>query len=279
MTSNARAHSALTDSLINQYKENGAVCIRQLFNTNEIELLRQGIDENLAHPSPRFKVASRPDDTGRFVEDFCMWETNPYYKQFIYQSPCSAVAGILMESSTSRLYHDHLLVKEANTKQITPWHQDQPYYNIEGNETCSLWIAVDPVPRYSTLEFISGSHRGEHWLMPRTFMNMEAKWFPEGTLQEIPDINANRTAFPIIGWAVEPGDVIAFHMLTLHGARGTTADEGRRRVYSVRFLGDDVTHAPRKWITSPDFSDIIQEIKAGAPMDHPRFPILWRSTQ
>jgi ectoine hydroxylase-related dioxygenase (phytanoyl-CoA dioxygenase family) len=146
MTSNARAHSALTDSLINQYKENGAVCIRQLFNTNEIELLRQGIDENLAHPSPRFKVASRPDDTGRFVEDFCMWETNPYYKQFIYQSPCSAVAGILMESSTSRLYHDHLLVKEANTKQITPWHQDQPYYNIEGNETCSLWIAVDPVP-------------------------------------------------------------------------------------------------------------------------------------
>jgi hypothetical protein len=81
MTSNERAYSIITDSLINDYKENGAVCIRQLLNNNEIELLRQGIDENLAYPSPRFKVASRPDDTGRFVEDFCTWETNSYYKK------------------------------------------------------------------------------------------------------------------------------------------------------------------------------------------------------
>jgi len=71
MTLNERAKSIITDSLINEYKENGAVCIRQLLNNTEIELLRQGIDENLAHPSPRFKIASRPDDTGRFVEDFC----------------------------------------------------------------------------------------------------------------------------------------------------------------------------------------------------------------
>jgi len=66
MTSNERAHSIITDSLINDYKENGAVCVHQLLNNNEIELLRQGIDENLVHLSPHFKVASRSDDTGRF---------------------------------------------------------------------------------------------------------------------------------------------------------------------------------------------------------------------
>ncbi|CAF0761212.1 unnamed protein product [Rotaria sp. Silwood1] len=279
MTSNERAHSIITKSLVNEYKQNGAVCIRQLLNNNEIDLLRQGIDENLTHPSPRFKIASRSDDTGRFVEDFCTWENNSYYKQFIYESPCAAVAGLLMESSVSRLYHDHLLVKEAITKQITPWHQDQPYYNIEGNQTCSFWIPVDPVSRYSTLEFIAGSHREGRWFMPRTFMSSEAKWFPEGTLEEMPDIEANRDAFPIIGWPVEPGDVIAFHMLTLHGARGTIGNEGRRRVFSVRFLGDDVKHSPRTWVTSPDFSDITQEIKPGAPMDHPRFPIIWKASQ
>ena len=279
MISSQRARSIITDTLVNEYKENGAVCIRQMLTKNEIELLRQGIDENLAHPSSRFKVANQSDDTGRFIEDFCTWETNPYYKRFIYESPCAEVAGLLMKSSTSRLYHDHLLVKEANTQQITPWHQDQPYYNIEGNQTCSFWIPVDPVPRCSTLEFIAGSHRDGRWLMPRTFKNSEAKWFPEGALEEIPDIDANRDAFPIIGWPIEPGDVIAFHMLTLHGARGTKGNEGRRRVFSVRFLGDDVTHAPRTWITSPDFSDITEEMKPGISMDHPRFPILWKSTQ
>lgn len=277
LTANERACAAINDSLIDEYQTNGAVCIRQLLTKDEIDLLRTGIEENLAHPSSRFKVASRPEDTGRFVEDFCVWEKNPYYKKFIDQSPCAHVAGLLMKSSISRLYHDHLLVKEPNTQQITPWHQDQPYYNIEGRQTCSFWIPVDPVPRASTLEFIAGSHRDGRWYMPRTFMNFEAKWFPEGTLEEIPDINSNRDAFPIIGWPVEPGDVIAFHMLTLHGSQGTIDNENRRRVFSVRFLGDDVTHAPRKWMTSPDFSDIAQDIPAGAPMDHPRFPIIWKS--
>ena len=271
------AHRVLTDSLLNEYKQNGAVCIRQLLNNDEIDLLRRGIEENLTYPSARFKVASRDDDSGRFVEDFCTWETNAYYKKFLYESSCAAVAGFLMESSVSRLYHDHLLVKEANTQQETPWHQDQPYYNIGGSQTCSLWIPVDPIPRSAALEFIAGSHRDGRWFMPRTFLDLQAKWFPEGTLEEIPNIEGNREAFHIIGWAVEPGDVIAFHMLTLHGARGTVAHQShRRRVFSIRFLGDDVVHKPRTWVTSPDFSNIVNEIKADDPMNHPRFPILWK---
>lgn len=279
MSSYERASSIATDSLINEYKRNGAVCIRKLLTNSEIDLLRKGIDENLANPSHRFKIASRPDDTGLFVEDFCTWEINSYYKQFIYETPCAAIAGLLMESSISRLYHDHLLVKEANTQRTTPWHQDQPYYNITGNQTCSFWIPIDPVSRSSTLEFVAGSHREGHWYMPRSFTNLEAKWFPEGTLEEIPNIEDNREAFPIIGWPLEPGDVVAFHMLTLHGAKGILPNEGRRRVYSLRFLGDDVRHSPRAWPTSPDFSDIAHEIKSGAPMDHPRFPIIWQSSQ
>ena len=91
-----------------------------------------------------------------------------------------------------RLYHDHVLVKEPGTKQRTPWHQDQPYYNVDGAQTCSVWMPVDPVDRESTLEFVAGSHRGP-WLMPRTFMDNEAKWFPEGELEELPDIEGDAT--------------------------------------------------------------------------------------
>ncbi|MCB2034363.1 MAG: phytanoyl-CoA dioxygenase, partial [Ottowia sp.] len=72
----------------------------------------------------------------------------------------------------------------------------------------------------------------------------------EGSLQDLPDIEAARERFPIIGWPVEPGDVIAFHMLSLHASAGVDGDT-RRRVFSVRMLGDDVTHAPRPWVTSP----------------------------
>lgn len=268
-----RVEVAVTRAQIDAYKKDGAVCIRQILNPMEIELLRTGIELNLKFPSPRVKIASKNDDPGRFIEDFCTWQTNPHYQQFIFESPAGLIAGKLMESKKTRLFHDHLLVKEPGTRQRTPWHQDQPYYNIEGIQNCSLWIPVDPVPYASTLEFIARSHLGP-WLMPRSFMDNQAKWFPKGSLAELPDIDSKRGDYPIIGWEITPGDVVCFHMLTLHSACGVSCNQ-RRRVFSVRFLGDDITHAPRKWVTSPDFPELSEQLPAGAPMNHPLFPVIW----
>ena len=261
--------------LVERFQRDGAVHIPQLFTARELADLRAGIDLNLAHLSPRAKVASSPTDPGRFVEDFCNWQENPHYRRFIFESALAETAGRLMRSKAARLFHDHMLTKEPGTRQPTPWHQDQPYYNIDGMQNVSFWIPVDPVSRASTLEFVAGSHRGP-WLMPRSFMDSEAKWFPEGTLADLPDIEARRSDFPILGWALDPGDAVCFHMLTLHAARGVEGDR-RRRVFSVRFLGDDIVHAPRRWKTSPDFPGLENELPAGAPMNHPLFPELWRA--
>ena len=269
-----RADAVLTPALIDAFARDGAVCLRGLLSPDEVALLRQGIDANIAAPSPRAKVASRPDDPGFFIEDFCCWQDNAAYRRFIFDSPLAAAAARLMQSREVRLYHDHMLTKEPGTRQRTPWHQDQPYYNVEGRQNISFWIAVDPVRRHSTLEFVAGSHRGP-WLMPRSFMDQQARWFPEGSLQDLPDIEAARESFPIIGWAVEPGDVIAFHMLSLHASAGVDGDT-RRRVFSVRMLGDDATHAPRAWVTSPPFPGLAERLPAGAPMhDDALFPLLW----
>lgn len=275
LTSDALQHRVaerVTDALVADFARDGAVCIRQLLTPDEVALLREGIDANLAAPSPRAKVASRPDDPGRFFEDFCNWQDIAQFGRFVTDTPVALAAQRLMQSDSVRLYHDHVLVKEPGTRQRTPWHQDQPYYNIDGLQNISLWIPVDPVPRVSTLEFVAGSHTGP-WLMPRTFMDHQAKWFPEGSLQDLPDIEADRSAFDILGWDIAPGDVVCFHMLALHGAGGFEGP-GRRRVFSVRFLGDDVRHAPRTWKTSPDFPGLADALPAGAPMAHPLFPLL-----
>jgi ectoine hydroxylase-related dioxygenase (phytanoyl-CoA dioxygenase family) len=180
-----------------------------------------------------------------------------------------------MGSRRVRLFHDHLLVKEPGTKQQTPWHQDQPYYNVDGFQNCSMWMPVDPVDPESTVEFVAGSHRGP-WLMPRTFMDQQAKWFPEGALEDLPDIEGDRDSFDILSWELEPGDAVFFHMLTLHAAGGATR---RRRAFSVRMLGDDAAHAPRAWKTSPEFPGLAEELPAGAPMDHPLFPVIWEAAE
>jgi ectoine hydroxylase-related dioxygenase (phytanoyl-CoA dioxygenase family) len=262
------------EALIDAFQRDGAVVVRGLLTPGELALLEQGIDENLARPSPRAKVASTADDPGFFLEDFCSWEENEAYRRVIFESSIGEVGGRLMRSATARLYHDHMLTKEPGTRARTPWHQDQPYYNIAGRQNCSFWIPVDPVPRAATLEFVAGSHLGP-WLMPRSFMDAQAKWFPEGSLADLPDIEAARARYRILGWELEPGDAVCFHMLTLHASAGVSGS-GRRRVFSVRLLGDDIRHAPRRWKTSPDFPGLTEALAPGAPMEHRLFPLLWR---
>jgi ectoine hydroxylase-related dioxygenase (phytanoyl-CoA dioxygenase family) len=257
---------------IDAYRRDGAVVLRGLLTDREVELARSGIDGVLASPGPLALTASTADDPGSFVEDFRRWHDIAEIEQVARSARIVAAARTLMGSAEVRLFHDHVLAKEPGTRQRTPWHQDQPYYNVDGDQTISFWIPVDPVPEGAGLELVAGTHRGP-WLMPRTFMDGEARWFPEGSLEELPDIEADRAAWPIRTWALEPGDAIAFHGLTVHGAPGF-AGPGRRRVLSLRYLGDDARHAPRTWRTSPPFPGLENELPAGAPMVHDLFPLL-----
>ncbi|MBK6388711.1 MAG: phytanoyl-CoA dioxygenase family protein [Rhodoferax sp.] len=258
---------------ITDYARDGAVVLRGVLTPAEVRQLTEGIEHNLAHPSPLCLVASQPDDPGRFVEDFCTWQDNPAYRAVMLNSALPRVSAGLMQSDTVRLYHDHLLVKEPGTRQPTPWHQDQPYYNVAGRQNVSFWIPVDPVPLASTLRFVAGSHAGT-WYMPRTFRDNQAKWFPDGTLAELPQIDAHPEQFKQLAWALEPGDAVAFHMLTLHASSGV-GPAMRRRVFSARYLGDDARHAVRPWRTSPPFTGLASRLADGALMNDPLFPMVW----
>ena len=250
----------------------GAVCVRGAFAPEHVRLAEAAIDANLADLSPLAKRASGADD-GAFVEDFCNWQRLPEMERFIRESGAARIAGELIGAHAVRLYHDHVLVKEPGTRQRTPWHQDQPYYNVAGRLNVSMWCPVDPVSRASTLELVKGSHLGP-WFMPRSFLDGQAKWFPDGALAELPDIDGRPDEFEVLGWALEPGDAVFFHMLTLHTAGGVDGPH-RRRVLSVRFLGDDMVHAVRPWTTSPPFPGLLDELPDGAPLAHPLFPLLW----
>jgi ectoine hydroxylase-related dioxygenase (phytanoyl-CoA dioxygenase family) len=95
-------------------------------------------------------------------------------------------------------------------------------------------------------------------------------------MSEIPNIEADRDSFEILGWGLQPGDAVFFHMLTTHHSYGVPG-ANRRRAFSLRFLGDDMVHAPRDWVTSPNFDGLNLEIPNGAPMDHALFPLLRRA--
>ncbi len=260
------------DDTARAFRRDGACVVRGLLDEREVARLRAGVEENLASPSERALEGGGDTGSGRFFEDFRNWTRIAAYEEVLRSSRLGEVAAALMGSSTARLHHDHLLVKEPGTTIRTPWHQDQPYYNIDGSDTVSFWIPLDPVPRESTLEFVAGSHASGTWYMPRSFFDDRALVFEEGTFAEVPDVEGDRDAHTILGWALEPGDAAAFNMLTLHAAAGS---RNRRRAFSVRLVGDDVRLAERPHATSPAFPELEGVLAGGDALDHPLFPQLW----
>jgi ectoine hydroxylase-related dioxygenase (phytanoyl-CoA dioxygenase family) len=255
---------------IEDFRRDGACVLRGVF-TGWVEKLRDGVARNLAEPSADVKIYQGQNGAGRFVGDYCNWQRIPEYRDFIFNSGAAAIGRALMGSKQVRLFHEHVLVKEPGADVPTPWHQDQPYYCVDGSDTVSLWIPLDRVPRERTLEFVAGSHSWGKYFRPERF-NKTALNEGDG-LEPVPDIEGNRSAYNILGWALEPGDAVAFNYKTLHGAPANTSKAEQRRAFSLRLLGDDVRFARREGInTSPPFRGVT--LNHGDVMDAPEFPLL-----
>ncbi|WP_010223137.1 phytanoyl-CoA dioxygenase family protein, partial [Pseudomonas donghuensis] len=119
---------------IEQFQREGAVVLRGVFR-DWIEPLREGFEQNLAAPSAFAIENVGSGEGGRFFEDYCNWQRIPAFKDFVLNSPAAAIAGALMQSRQVQVFHEHILVKEPGTSKPTPWHQDLPYYCVDGLQT------------------------------------------------------------------------------------------------------------------------------------------------
>lgn len=261
----------ITEDQISAYQADGAVLIKGAF-AEFVDGAREAIEQNKANPSWRERTY-RPDD-GRspFFQDYCVWNDFDGYRALATQSPMAEIAAKLMRSNTARIFHDHILVKEPGNSNVTPWHQDQPYYLVEGMQSVSFWVPLDPVPRDRTIEFVAGSHNWNKAFRPTRFDGTPL--FENDASDAVPDVDGSRDDLNIIGWATEPGDAIAFSFRVLHGATANFSSV-RRRVISMRWVGDDACFVERPGKTSPYFPDL--EYRHGDPFDGEQFPVMYRA--
>jgi ectoine hydroxylase-related dioxygenase (phytanoyl-CoA dioxygenase family) len=209
---------------------------------------------------------------GKFFDDYCNWERIPEYRSFVYESPAAAIAAAVMQSPTAQFFHEHVLVKEPGTVKRTPWHQDAPYYCVDGGQTVSFWIPLDAVAHEVCPEFVAGSHLWQKLFYPRSFANDTDYEYEGGGFETIPDIEGARDKYDIRSWALEPGDVILFHFRTVHGAPANPG-EGRRRGFAPRWLGEDARFVARPGRTSPPYPGI--GLETGERMREDWFPTIW----
>ena len=334
--------SGLSPSDVAAFQRDGAICIRNAFSPEWIAALERGVRTNLAEPGQFMEILggdSVSEDesitrtrsiaaatttttrtttavtkkttttttatTGRFINDYLNWRRIPEYFDFIFNSPSAALVGSAMKSKCVAIYHEHLLIKEPGAASVTPWHHDQPYYPVNGDQVVSLWVPLDPVPRDTCVRFVAGSHATGKWYIPRKFstsLNYDSssnncqssggdsgvdeppshsrpvRSFP-GTgsahFCDVPDID-NDDNVKILTWELNPGDAILFHARTLHGAPSNPSSCQNRRALATRWLGDDAVFATRPWNVSPPLTGGRRpgQTLAGCV----EFPIVWTAT-
>jgi ectoine hydroxylase-related dioxygenase (phytanoyl-CoA dioxygenase family) len=102
------------------------------------------------------------------------------------------------------------------------------------------------------LRIIKGSHNWGKEVMPIKWLSGDNFYEDNSKYAPIPDPDKDPEKYPTLEWEMKPGDAIAFHFNAVHGARGNPTNS-KRRVLSLRFIGDDAKYIQRDGKTSPPF--------------------------
>ena len=79
----------LSQSEINQFNRDGAVLIKGKFEKKWIAKLKNGINEDINNPSPRFARHTKDKEAPGYIEDFWTWDLYKDFKDFVFNTYCS----------------------------------------------------------------------------------------------------------------------------------------------------------------------------------------------
>jgi ectoine hydroxylase-related dioxygenase (phytanoyl-CoA dioxygenase family) len=286
---------------VEAFSRDGAVLLKGVLGPDWLDVLSKGLDEAIAKPN----ALSSGVDTSLRTDQFpCA--SSPALRRIIDESPVAEIVGRALSSGV-RFYMDQMFYKPAGVIPATPWHQDTCYYNVEGDDLIRAWVSPDPVPREASIEVVRGSHRWNITYRPLAGRDPELdpsaraeqesakedepmlgedsieswnywKGVRDMTLPLVPDIEAHRDSFEILGWDYEPGDVLLFHGNILHAAGGNVTLDHPRRAHASIWAGEDVHYLHRVGQVIPDPAALFRhKPRSGQPLsDFPDvFPLKW----
>jgi ectoine hydroxylase-related dioxygenase (phytanoyl-CoA dioxygenase family) len=125
----------------------------------------------------------------------------------------------------------------------TAWHQDSDL-PIDATGAVCLWTSFESLNAEEGLKFARGSHLGPRYnhVIGTRADGEPILLYPTAAEKKLfPDVDAAPQEFDLVSWATEPGDVLLFHSLTIHG-RAPVPAAGRRNTLCLRFFGPDTRY-------------------------------------
>ena len=277
---------AIKPGEISTYHKDGVVLLEGMFDRDWIDLLKKGLNANCTNPTDRSRVWDRDTEGRTMFYDSQAWQRIKEYQKYIFDSPAARIAGQLMGSREINFYFDAVFVRSPGSQFTTPWHQDEPYWSVEGYDTCTIWMPLTPVKRENALAYIPGSHRLDTVFEQYNFGNLNPDGKPDidqvdfskAAEMVFPNIDEDPASYGVVSWDMQPGDCVAFNSRTMHGGSGKLEDDRELRVFTTKWLGDDVRIKFRDCGMDPDHSAIMTShgLKPGDRPGTDLYPQVWQ---
>jgi ectoine hydroxylase-related dioxygenase (phytanoyl-CoA dioxygenase family) len=248
-----------------EFRHDGLCVLRQLIGQAEIEAFREFIRRALIARLEALKAAHNPDgdldsllnDLNRVGQKEIMTvirgvKNSVPFLQMMSHPRVTDLAKDLLGAKDLATVHDVALLRvdpPFDHERDFAWHQDYPY-NMISNPAVTVWIPLTRVDAsMGLMEYVPGSHNA---LVPVMH---------DAGYQNAPGSGNARLLFSLAEENVkgaksipvmEPGDVAAFHCLTLHRS-GKNVSDRARWVLNFRYgNAADAQLVERGWKTVDD---------------------------
>ena len=209
---------------IEHYREYGYVLPRFRLPDDLLQTLRSAVDKVL---DTYTDMAQEDIANPHMIPSIAGLADNPFMAAARHPQILDMVEQILGPDIV--LWITRILCKPAVKGREVPWHQDGEYWPMRPLETCSVWIALDPVSvANGCMRFIPGSHKQEG--MYRHHVNDSKKLVLSLELDQDQFNEADA-----VNIELEPGAMSLHHVKLIHGSAANTSGQ-RRAALIMRYM-------------------------------------------
>ncbi len=275
---------SITADEVTTYQTDGMVKLATYVSGDQVDQILSALDNQMTHPGPN---AYNRDH----AQDRCFALDHPALRSYVLDPVMGENAARAMACDEARFFFDHLFAFAPDTPvEAHYWHQDQPYWPIEGEHIVSVWLSLTACePDTSALKMIRGSHLADRFFRPSGFdgsslqsdLGALADKAVDARNQFLdhppPPYHLDPESSGVVEFGFEAGDALMFHTKAVHSSGGNKSKTKRRVAYSIRYVGDDARMTLRRGVFQDAalLPDDDQQFEVGAPLRSRRWPVVF----
>ncbi len=253
---------------IDYYRHNGHVVLRNICTREELDYIYPSLASSVDRfKKEKLKLEDRDTYHKAFIQVTNLWRLDETVKRFVTAQRFARIAADLMGVRGVRIYHDQALFKEPGGGH-TPWHQDQYYWPIEGNNAITLWMPFVTAPiEKGTMSFAGGLQKGP--LVQLGISDASSDWYSAYMREH--DI-------PLTTYELSAGDATFHGGWTPHKAAGNSTKDMRPVMTVIYVDADAKVCEPMNEHQPVDMAAFFPGLKPGDSINTHLNPVAWEQS-